>query len=129
MNTKLLEWALRIGIAGEFFGHGMLAIQGKKDWIGWFAKFGVSDPEMAKNLLFWLGLMDMAVAGLVLVGLSKKFRVVLFWAVVWGFWTALLRPIVGIGWLDFIERWANWGAPLALLAFYGWPKSFKGWFR
>lgn len=128
MNSKLLEWSLRIGIAGEFAGHGMLAIEGKKDWISWFAKFGVNDPVMAKNLLFYLGLMDLVVAVLVLTGLSKRLRFVLLWAAVWGFWTALLRPIVGVGWLDFVERAANWGAPLALLAYYGWPNGLKGWF-
>ena len=79
MNNKLLEWALRIGIAGEFVGHGVFAIQGKKDWIGWFAKFGVSDPEMAKNLLFWIGLVDITVAVLVLV---KPIRVALLWAII-----------------------------------------------
>jgi len=126
MNTKLFEWALRISVAGEFIGHGVFALQGKKDWIGWFGKFGVSDPEMAKNLLFVIGLMDLAVAVLVLV---KPIRVALLWAVVWGFWTALLRPIVGMPIWDFIERWANWGAPLALLAYYGWPRNtVSEWF-
>ena len=128
MNNKLLEWSLRIGVAGEFVGHGVFALQGKKDWIGWFAKFGVNDPEMAKNLLFWIGLADLAVAALVLFGLARKFRFVLMWAVVWGFWTALLRPLVGMPIWDFIERWANWGAPLAMLGYYGWPKSLKEWF-
>jgi len=47
----------------------------------------------------------------------------------WGFRTALLRPIVGEPIWDFIERWANWGAPLALLLLIGWPKSFKELFK
>ena len=126
MYTKLLEWTLRIGVAGEFIGHGVFALQGKKDWIGWFAKFGVQDPEMAKNLLFVIGLVDLAVAVLVLV---KPIRIALLWEVLWGFWTALLRPIVGMPVWDFIERWANWAAPLALIAYYGWPKGLKNWFR
>jgi len=41
-------------------------------------------------------------------------RIPLLWMVFWGFWTALLRPIVGMPIWDFVERWANWGAPLAL---------------
>ncbi|MBI2064733.1 MAG: hypothetical protein HYT62_01625 [Candidatus Yanofskybacteria bacterium] len=126
MNSKFFEWVLRIGIAGEFIGHGVFALQGKKDWIGWFANFGVSDPEVAKTLLLLVGLMDLAVA---LIVLFKPIRIALLWAVVWGFWTALLRPLVGMPIWDFIERWANWSAPLALLAFYGWPKSLGGWFR
>lgn len=126
MQNKLLEWALRIGVAGEFLGHGVFALQGKKDWISWFAKFGVNDPEMAKSLLFWIGLTDLAVAVLVLV---KPIRIALLWAVLWGFWTALLRPIVGMPIWDFIERWANWAAPLALIGYYGLPKDLHNWFR
>lgn len=125
-NIKLIEWVLRIAVAGEFIGHGVFALQGKKDWIAWFAKFGVSDAGLAAQLLFAIGLMDLVVALIVLV---KPIRIALLWAVVWGFWTALLRPLVGMPIWDFIERWANWGAPLALLFMVGWPKTFKEWFK
>ncbi|MDO8515956.1 MAG: hypothetical protein Q7S28_01765 [bacterium] len=128
-NSILVNWVLRIAVAGEFFGHGMLAIGGKKDWIGWFAKFGVTDATLAAQLLLVLGIMDVALAILILV---KPVRAALLWMAFWGFWTALMRPIVAdfafISWYDFIERWANWGAPLALLLMIGWPKSMKEWF-
>lgn len=111
MINKKIDWILRIGVAGEFFGHGMLAIGGKKDWIGWMVQLlGVSDAT-AMTLLLLVGISDVIVAAIVLV---KPLRPVLLWAAFWGFWTALVRPIVGIGWLDFIERFANWAAPLAL---------------
>ncbi|MDO8600976.1 MAG: hypothetical protein Q7R73_05255 [bacterium] len=126
MNTKLIEWVLRVAVAGEFFGHGMLALQGKKDWIAWFAKFGVDDPGLAAQFLFAIGVLDILVALIVLV--KPTIRIALLWAVLWGFWTALLRPLVGVGWLDFVERWANWGAPLALLLMLGWPRNFREWF-
>ena len=127
MNTmKKMEWALRIGVAGEFLGHGLLAVQGKKDWIGWFAQFGVSDPATAGQLLFILGIIDIALAVLVL---ARPVRIALLWMVFWGFWTALLRPIVGMPIWDFVERSANWGAPLALLLMIGWPKSLKEWLK
>jgi len=126
MNTKLIGWVLRISVAGEFIGHGVFALQGKKDWIGWFAKFGVSDAGTAAQLLFFIGILDIAFAIFVLI---KPVRLVLLWMVFWGFWTALLRPLVGMPVWDFIERWANWGAPLALLLIIGWPKSLKGWFK
>lgn len=32
-TNKKLEWILRIGVAGEFLGHGIFALQGKADWI------------------------------------------------------------------------------------------------
>lgn len=126
MNLKLIEWVLRIGVAGEFFGHGVFAIQGKKDWISWFAEFGVSDPGTATSLLFWLGILDILLAILVLV---KPMRLPLLWMVFWGFWTALLRPLVGMPVWDFIERWANWSAPLALLLIIGWPKEWCEWLK
>jgi len=126
MNTKLIEWVLRIAVAGEFIGHGVFALQGKKDWIGWFTQFGVSDAGTATTLLFLVGLMDIALALLILV---KPIRIALLWMVFWGFWTALIRPIVGMPIWDFVERSANWGAPLALLLVVGWPKTFREWFR
>ena len=126
MNTKLIEWVLRVSVAGEFIGHGVFALQGKKDWIGWFAKFGVSDLSMATQLLFIIGIIDIALAMLILI---KPVRLALLWMVFWGFWTALLRPIVGMPIWDFVERSANWGAPLALLLMIGWPKSLKEWLK
>lgn len=126
MNTKKVQWILRIAVAGEFLGHGVFALQGKKDWIGWFSIFGVSDPETAKTLLMVLGIIDITLAILVLL---RPVRIAILWMVLWGFWTALLRPIVGMPVWDFVERWANWGAPLALLLLIGWPKNFKEWFK
>ncbi|MEK7521071.1 MAG: DoxX family membrane protein [Patescibacteria group bacterium] len=126
MNLKAVEWILRIAVAGEFIGHGVFALQGKKAWIGWFANFGVSDAGLAAQLLFLVGLIDVAVAILVLL---KPIRLALLWMAIWGFWTALLRPIVGEPVWDFVERWANWGAPLALLLLLGWPKERKEWLK
>jgi hypothetical protein len=127
MNTyKKAEWVLRIAVAGEFIGHGVFALQGKKDWVGWFSQFGVSDPTLATQLLFAIGLMDILLAVIIL---CRPVRILLLWMALWGFWTALIRPLVGIPVWDFIERWANWGAPLALLILVGWPKSLKEWFR
>ena len=125
-NNKTVQWVLRVAVAGEFIGHGVFALQGKKDWIGWFAQFGVSDAGLAAKLLFFIGLLDIALAVLILI---KPIRIALLWMTFWGFWTALLRPLVGMPIWDFVERWANWGAPLALLLMVGWPKSLKEWFK
>lgn len=110
-KTKTIEWILRIAVAGEFLGHGVFALQGKQQWVGWFANFGVSDIGLATQLLFFVGLMDLLVALIVIV---KPLKPVLLWAAFWGFWTALVRPLVDEPIWDFIERFANWGAPLAL---------------
>jgi hypothetical protein len=110
-NTQKAVWVLRIGVAGEFLGHGVFALQGKQDWINWFSNFGVNDPSTASTLLVLVGILDLLVA---LVVLFKPLKPVLLWAVFWGFWTALVRPIVGQPIWDFVERFANWAAPLAL---------------
>lgn len=125
MNTKLISWILRIGVAGEFLGHGLLALGGKADWIKWMSQLIGTSPELSTSLLWWIGAFDVLIAIIVLL---RPIPAALLWAAFWGFWTALVRPIVGVGWLDFIERFANWAAPLALLLMYGWPKSAKAWF-
>lgn len=56
MNTKTVQWVLRVAVAGTFIGHGLLATGGKADWISWFAKFGVADPMLAKQLLLGIGI-------------------------------------------------------------------------
>lgn len=125
-NEKKIEWVLRVAVAGEFLGHGMFALQGKEQWVGWFTNFGIADPGLAAQLLFLIGLLDITIAFTVLV---RPIRAVLLWAALWGFWTALIRPLVGEPIWDFVERSANWGAPLALLLLVGWPKNLREWFK
>ncbi|MAF99222.1 MAG: hypothetical protein CMH61_01285 [Nanoarchaeota archaeon] len=119
------EWILRLGIFGSFLGHGVFALQVKAGWIPYFEAVGMS-ASSAATLLPLIGIMDIIVAGL---ALFYPLRIVLAWAAVWGLWTALLRPIAGAPIWDFIERWANWAAPLALLALHGFPKKLKDWFK
>ncbi len=126
MNQQKINWILRIAVAGEFLGHGVFALQGKQAWIKWIEQMLNVEPSMAAALLTLIGIMDIAVAVLALV---YPFRLALLWAAVWGFWTALVRPLVGEPIWDFVERWANWGAPLALLFLRGWPRSSREWFK
>lgn len=123
-NSKALEWSLRIGVAGEFAGHAVFALQLKQSWIPYFTAIGLS-PEMALQLMPIIGVADLALAALILV---KPMRFFVLWMAFWGFATALARPIAGDPIWDFVERWANWAAPLALLYYYGWPKNAKEWF-
>ena len=114
-NEKKMEWLLRIGVAGEFIGHGLLAVGGKADWVGWISQMIYVSSATATTLLFLIGVFDVVVA---LIVLFRPIKLVLLWAAFWGFWTALVRPLVGQSVLDFIERSANWAAPLALYFFY-----------
>lgn len=123
-NSKSVLWVLKVAVAGEFIGHGTLALMGNAQWLTWIEKAIGADPAAAAQLLFLIGLSDWLVA---LFVLFKPVRVILLWAAFWGFFTALLRPLEGLAIWDFIERWANWGAPLALLLLIGWPKKPKQW--
>lgn len=114
-NDKKIEWVLRIGVAGEFLGHGVFAILGKADWIKWTSQLTGFDLATATKFIFIVGIMDILLAILVLV---RPMNPVLLWMAFWGFWTALVRPLVGLPIWDFIERFANWAAPLALYYFY-----------
>lgn len=125
-TEKAVEWALRVGVFGEFLGHGVFALQGKAQWLGWIQELAGVDAEMAGKLLMAVGVADLLVAIIVLV---RPIRIVLLWAAFWGFWTALVRPLVGEPVWDFVERWANWAAPLALLLVRGMPKSGKEWLK
>lgn len=120
------KWVLRVAVAGEFCAHGMFALQQKADWLGWISKMTGADAATATTLLTMIGILDLLVALIVLV---KPIRGVLLWATFWGAWTALVRPLVGLPIWDFIERWANWGAPLALLLLIGWPRDSKEWMK
>lgn len=115
LNEKKIEWILRIGVAGEFLGHGVLAIMGKQDWINWINQLTGIETSMATTLLLIVGVMDVLLAIIVLV---KPIRPILLWMAFWGLFTAFIRPLVNdfsfTSWLDFIERFANWAAPLAL---------------
>ena len=126
-NQKLIEWVLRIAVAGEFIGHGMFALQGKQGWFKYFQAVGITGNETITTLLFLVGLIDVAFAVLILI---KPVRIALLWMAVWGLWTAMIRWPVGPDpvW-DFVERWANWGAPLALLLLVVWPTTFKEWWK
>lgn len=117
------EGLLRIGIFGSFLGHGIFALQVKQSWLPYFTAVGMSESA-GTVLLPLIGILDIAVA---LLALFWPLRIVLVWATVWGFWTALLRPIAGEPIWDFVERWANWAAPLALLALQGFPRKLKDW--
>jgi hypothetical protein len=127
MNNKTLELVLRLAVFGEFLGHGVFALQGKQGWFKYFEAVGITNTETILSILMVVGIMDIALAVLVLI---KPIRIAVLWMAFWGLWTALIRWPLGPDpvW-DFFERWANWGAPLALLISVGWPKSMKDWFK
>jgi hypothetical protein len=125
MNKKI-EWVLRIAVFGEFLGHGVFALQQKAGWLVYFDAVGIAE-NTANTMMTYIGVMDIALAIAVLL---VPFNAAILWMALWGLWTALIRWPVGPDpiW-DFFERWTNWGAPLALFLYYGWPSSLKDWIK
>ena len=67
MNTnEKVMWVLRLGVAGEFLGHGIFGLQAKQGWIHYFTSVGIS-ADIALTLLPLIGVMDVLLALIVLV--------------------------------------------------------------
>ena len=127
-TIRKVEWILRIAVFGTFLGHGVFALQLKPSFLTMITAMTGISGSLAENLLITIGVVDIITASFAIV---FPFRLMLIWAASWGFLTALARPISGEPVWDFIERWANWGAPLALLYLRGFPEKLgiKGLFR
>ena len=126
-NQKTAEWVLRIAVAGEFIGHGMFALQGKEGWFKYFTPFGITNEQTIVTLLLVVGIMDLLLALLILL---RPIKIAILWMAFWGLFTAMIRwPFGPDPFWDFVERSANWGAPLALLIILGWPKKPKDWIK
>ncbi len=125
-DAKKVEWILRVAMFGEFLGHGVFALQLKPRFVEMFtAMTGIAGP-LASKLVFAIGALDVMVAILALV---YPFRLMLMWASFWGLATAVARPVAGDPIWDFVERWANWGVPLALLFLRDLPKNLRELFK
>lgn len=118
MNLNIqqkLHYTLRLAVAMCFIGHGSFGIITKEIWCNYFAVFGIG-KTLAYQLMPWLGAVDIAFGILMLV---YPMRIILLWLMVWGMVTAMLRPLSGEPFAEFIERAGNFGAPLALLMLSG----------
>ena len=108
---KKIYYTLRFAAAMCFIGHGSFGMIGKQIWYNYFAVFGISHST-GHILMPLMGALD------VLMGISLLIyptKIVLWWLVIWGIVTAMLRPLSGEPFGEFIERAGNFGAPLALL--------------
>lgn len=123
-ETKRIDLVLRIAMFGEFLGHGVFAWQKKQKFVDMLTAMTGIKGVFAGQLIQAVGAIDIAVAFLILL---KPIRLVLAWAALWAFATAVARPISGDPIWDFVERLANVGVPLALLFVRGWPKHAKEW--
>lgn len=121
MHQKL-HFTLRFAAAMCFIGHGAFGIITKPIWCNYFAVFGIAKTT-AYQLMPWVGCFDI-LCGVIL--LIYPIRIIPLWLVIWGIFTAALRPLSGEPFAEFIERAGNFGAPLALLLLSGgFPSNTK----
>lgn len=123
--TTKLYWLLRVGVAIEYLGHGWAGLSRSQAWLPYYDLFGISANAANSYLMYVTGTVDITVGLIVLIW---PVRIVLLHATVWGVFTALLRPVVGEGWWEFLERGGNYGMPLALLILVGvGTPTLRGW--
>lgn len=113
--SQKIHYTLRIASAMCFIGHGAFGIITKEIWTNYFGFFGIGH-QLSYSLMPVVGMVDIA-CGIII--LFYPLRAVIIWLVVWGFITALLRPLSGEPIAEFFERAGNFGAPLALLLLSG----------
>jgi hypothetical protein len=114
-TLPLASWVLRAGAALCFIGHGAFGFLTKAAWLPYFGLVGIP-ADLAWRLMPTVGAVD------VLAGMAVLFaprRLPLLYMVVWGTWTALLRPLAGESVWEAVERAGNYGVPLALLLLAG----------
>ena len=125
-QSKKIYYTLRVASAMCFIGHGAFGIITKEIWCNYFAVFGMGH-NTAYTLMPYLGTIDICLGLLILF---YPIKIIVGWLVVWGTITALLRPLSGEPFAEFIERAGNYGAPFALLLVTTTHKSIiKDWFK
>jgi hypothetical protein len=96
VKSKAFEWTLRIGIALTFIGHGFYAV-GIHPVPGNFQEmtikfFGIANAN-AKSFLWIVGILDFIIGIICFLPFRNWMKSILYWAIFWGFITALMRII------------------------------------
>jgi len=120
-TAEYAYWALRIGSAMCFIGHGAFGFITKAAWLPYFGVVGIPEP-LAWKLMPLIGAVDVT-AGMAVLFAPRA--VPLIYMSVWAFWTALLRPMSGESVFETFERAGNYGVPLAMLLMTALPLSFR----
>ena len=104
-----IYWLLRIGCAMCFVGHGAWGVITKAGWLPLYAALGIG-PSVAWRTMPLIGAVDITCGVLALV---FPFRALVAYLIGWTLFTALLRPLAGLGVAEFLERAGNYGPPIA----------------
>jgi hypothetical protein len=114
-HQQKIYYALRVASAMCFIGHGSFGIIKKAIWSNYFGVFGIGH-DASLRLMPLIGSIDILMGIIILV---YPIRAIIAWLVIWGTITALLRPLSGEPFAEFIERAGNFGAPLAMIILSG----------
>lgn len=115
-------WALRIGAAMCFIGHGAFGFITKAAWLPYFGVIGIPE-SWAWKLMPIIGAVDVT-AGMAVLFAPRGLPLV--YMAVWATWTALLRPLAGESAFEAIERAGNYGVPFALILLTAMPRTVAG---
>jgi hypothetical protein len=128
-RRQLVHWLLRLATAGAFIGHGAYGIiVAKPGWYPFLAQLGFDRAAAdAAALLRWAGGAEMLLG---LLALIWPIRALLLFLFVWKLGSEFVwYPLTGLPAWEFVERWSNYTAPLALIVVRGWPRSWRDWLR
>jgi hypothetical protein len=123
----LVHWLLRLATAGAFLGHGAYgAVVAKPGWYPFLAQLGLDRAAVdAHALLLWSGGFEMLLG---LLALVWPIRALLLFMFAWKLGSEFVwYPLTGQPAWEFVERWGNYTAPLALLLVRGWPTTWREW--
>lgn len=119
-----IHWILRLSSALCFIGHGAWGVITKSGWLPFYGVFNVPH-HLAWISMPVVGSIDILLGVLLIM---RPIRFIMLYMAVWAVFTALLRPLAGFGWWEFLERGGNYGAPLAFLFLSGAAGPVKSWF-
>lgn len=120
--TPVAPWLLRIGLAMCFIGHGAFGLLQKREWLAFFAPFGIGEV-VGLQVMPVIGTLDIALGVAVLFGAP---RALILYGACWCIFTAALRPFTALSAGEFFERAGNYGVPIALLV---WTSGQAWWSR
>ena len=115
-------WALRLGAAFCFIGHGAFGFITKAAWLPYFGVVGIPE-SWAWRLMPVVGAVDV-MAGMAVLFAPRGLPLV--YMTIWATWTALLRPLAGESFFETFERAGNYGVPVALMLLTTMPRTFAG---
>jgi hypothetical protein len=110
-SSRVVHWILRLSVWACFVGHGLFGIRQKVDWLVFYQPFGLPDT-LAFATMPLIGLVDVTLG---YFALFRPTRVLLMYTALWGIFTGLLRPLVGMSFFEVVERGGNYGPSFALL--------------